>query len=268
MENFICKTCGVEYAESKAPPSNCIICDDERQYIGWSGQQWTTMSEMRAAGYRNETREEQPGLTGIGITPSFSIGQRALLVQTGEGNILWDCISYLDDETVQTIEALGGIQGLCISHPHFYDSMVAWSHAFDNAPIHIPEADREFVTRPDPVIRYWDGKPLEVLPEVTLIQCGGHFPGSAVLHWAAGAGGKGALMVGDTITVVMDRRFVSFMTSYPNLIPMSANEVRRIVDAVEPYPFDRIYGGWWGRNILSGAKDAVRRSAQRYMKHI
>ena len=75
-------------------------------------------------------------------------------------------------------------------------------------------------------------------------------------------------MVGDTITVVMDRRFVSFMTSYPNLIPMSANEVRRIVDAVEPYSFDRLYGGWWGRNILSGAKDAVRRSAQRYMKHI
>ena len=268
MENYICKTCGVEYAESKALPSNCIICDDERQYIGWNGQQWTTMSEMRAAGYRNEIREEEPGLTGIGITPSFSIGQRALLVRTGKGNILWDCISYLDDETVQTIKALGGIQGICISHPHFYDSMVTWSRAFDDAPIYIPEADREFVTRPDPVISYWDGKPLELLPGVTLIQCGGHFPGSAVLYWAGGAGGKGALMVGDTITVVMDRRFVSFMTSYPNLIPMSADEVRRIMDAVEPYPFDRIYGGWWGRNILSGAKGAVRRSADRYMNHI
>ena len=122
--------------------------------------------------------------------------------------------------------------------------------------------------RPDPVIRYWDGRPLELLPGVTLIQCGGHFPGSALLHWADGADGKGALLVGDTITVVMDRRHVSFMTSYPNLIPMSAAQVRRIVGAIETYPFDRIYGGWWERNILSGAKEAVRRSAQRYIGHI
>ena len=188
---------------------------DHRQYVGWSGQQWTTMAEMRAAGYRNEIREEEPRLTGVGIVPTFSIGQRALLVQTDQGNILFDCISYLDDTTVRMIKSLGGIQGICLSHPHFYDSMVTWSHAFGDAPIYVPEADKEHVMRPDPVIRYWDGRPLELLPGVTLIQCGGHFPGSALLHWADGADGKGALLVGDTITVVMDRRHVSFMTSYP-----------------------------------------------------
>ena len=268
MENYICRTCGVQHAASESPPARCLICEDERQYVGWDGQQWTTVVEMKAAGYRNEIREEEPGLTGIGIDPSFSIGQRALLVQTDGGNILYDCISYLDDQATEAIKALGGIQALCFSHPHFYDSMVTWSHAFDHAPIYIPEADREYVMRPDHAVRYWDGMPLELLPGVTLIQCGGHFPGSAVLHWAKGADGKGALLVGDTITVVPDRRYVSFMTSYPNLIPMTAATVQQIVGAVAPYAFDRIYGGWWRRNILTGAKDAVQKSAQRYISHI
>ncbi len=268
MENYICKTCGVEFAESDGPPEKCIICEDERQYVGWGGQQWTTMDELAALGHRNDVRQEEPGVTGIGITPPFSIGQRALLVQTGGGNVLYDCVSLLDDATVEAVNALGGIDAICLSHPHFYDSMVSWSHAFGNAPVYIPEADREFVTRPDPVIRYWDGRPLELAPGATLIQCGGHFPGSAVLHWAGAAGGKGALMVGDSISVVLDRRYVSFMTSYPNLIPLSVAEVRGIVDAVEPYAFDRIYGGWWDRNILTGAKDAVMLSAERYIRRI
>ena len=89
-----------------------------------------------------------------------------------------------------------------------------------------------------------------------------------MLHWRDGADGKGALLVGDSITVVPDRRFVSFMTSYPNLIPMSESKVRGILSAVEPYEFDRIYGGWWDRNVMSGAKDAVTRSAERYIQHM
>ena len=189
-------------------------------------------------------------------------------MQTAHGNFLYDCVSYLDDEAVEKIRSLGGVQGICLYHPHFYDSMVSWSHAFNEAPIYVPVNDKSFVMRPDPVIRYWDGEPLELAPGVTLIQCGGHFPGSSVVHWAHGADGRGALLVGDTITVAMDRTKVSFMTSYPNLIPMSVASVRRIVAAIEPYPFDRIYGGWRGRNILSGAKEAVQQSAERYIRHI
>ena len=265
---FICKTCGVEFAESAEPPERCPICEDPRQYVGWEGQQWTTMAELRAAGYRCDVREEEPNLTGIGITPQFSIGQRALLLQTAGGNVLYDCVSLLDDDAVQAVKARGGIDAICFSHPHFYDSMVSWSEALGDAPIYIPEADRAHVMRPHPNIRYWDGSPLELAPGATLIRCGGHFAGSAALHWADGAGGKGALFVGDTLTVVPDRRFVSFMTSYPNLIPMSAREVEGIAAAIEPYEFDRIYGGWWGRNIMSGAKEAVRRSVERYIRHI
>ncbi len=268
MQNYICRTCGVEFAESAEPPDSCPICLDPRQYVGWDGQQWTTMQQLRAEGFTNELREEEPGLLGIGMTPSFSIGQRALLVQTSHGNVLFDCVSLLDGPTIAEVESRGGIRFICFSHPHFYDSMVSWSRAFGDAEIVVPEADRQHVMRPDPAIRYWDGRPRELLPGITLVQCGGHFEGSAVLHWAGGAVGKGALLVGDTITVVPDRRYVSFMTSYPNLVPLSKSEVVRIVDAVEPLPFDRIYGGWWGRNVLSGGKEAVRASARRYIQHI
>ena len=193
MTLFICKTCGVEYADSVDPPSNCIICDDERQYVGWNGQQWTTREELLAEGRRNLVRDLEPGLTGIGITPSFSIGQRALLVQTPSGNVLYDCVSLLDDQAREEIEARGGIDAITVSHPHFYDAMVSWSHAFGGCPIYIPEADRAFVTRPDPVIEYWDGTPLEVVTGVTLIRTGGHFDGSAVLHWAATRSVDGAV---------------------------------------------------------------------------
>ncbi len=268
MPNYICKTCGVQFAESSQPPSECPICLDPRQYVGWDGQQWTTMDELVRDGYRNDIREEEPNLLGIGISPSFTIGQRALLVQTEHGNVLYDCVSLLDESSISAIETVGGINYICFSHPHFYDSNVEYSRAFGGAPIIIPEADREHVMRPDTAIEYWDGNPLELVPGVTLIQCGGHFDGSAVLHWADGADGAGALFVGDSITVVPDRRFVSFMTSYPNLIPMSEAKVRSILDAVEPYEFDRIYGGWWGRNVMSGAKEAVRRSAERYVQYM
>ena len=268
MPNFICRTCGVQFAESAGPPGECPICLDPRQYVGWEGQRWTTMDALTREGHRNDVRVEEERLLGIGIEPSFSIGQRALLVQTEHGNVLYDCISVLDSNAISEIEDRGGISYICFSHPHFYDSMVEFSQAFGDVPIIVPEADREHVMRPDPAIEYWDGSPLELVPGVTLIQCGGHFDGSAVLHWAQGADGRGALFVGDSITVVPDRRYVSFMTSYPNLIPMSAEKIEKIVDAVEPYEFDRIYGGWWGRNVMSGGKEAVRRSASRYVRHI
>jgi hypothetical protein len=110
MENYICKTCGVQYAESEAPPAERPICLDPRQYVGWEGQQWTTLDALKTDGYRNDVRDEEPNLTGIGIDPSFTIGQRALLVQTDAGNVLYDCISLIDDDAIAEIERRGGIQ--------------------------------------------------------------------------------------------------------------------------------------------------------------
>ena len=267
MESYICKTCGVQHAPGETPPAKCLMCEDERQYVGWGGQQWTTLEQMKAAGYRNLIKDEEPGLTGIGTEPAFAIGQRSLLVQTPNGNVLWDCMSFIDEETIRQVQALGRVHAIAASHPHFYGVMVEWSHAFDGAPIYIPEADKQWAHRPDPAVKHWEGS-VALFPGVTLVQCGGHFEGSAVLHWKDGAGGKGALLVGDTITVVMDREYVSFMRSYPNLIPLPASAINGILGAVKPCSYDRVYGGWWERVVPEGAAEAVQRSAQRYLTQI
>ena len=94
---------------------------------------------------------------------------------------------------------------------------------------------------------------LDVLPGVTLIQCGGHFPGSAVLHWAAGADGRGVLLSGDTIFVTPGEDRVTFVWSAPNRLPLSEAAVTGVWDAVRPYRFDRIYGGWWAPVLRSDA---------------
>jgi hypothetical protein len=266
MEHFICVTCGTQFAASEEPPPHCPICEDERQYVGWAGQRWTTLDELRKD-HTNLIRAEEPGLTGIGTQPAFAIAQRALLVQSPEGNVLWDCVSLLDDATVEAVRALGGIRAIAISHPHYYSSMVEWSRAFD-APIYLHGADRQHVMRPDPAIIFWEGQTQPLGEGLTLINCPGHFDGATVLHWAAGAEGRGALLVGDILTVVSDRRYVSFMYSYPNLIPLDAPTVRGIVEAVEPYTYDRIYAAWFDRVVAQDARRGVRLSAERYIRAI
>ncbi len=158
-ENYICKTCGVQYAETEGPPGRCVICEDERQYVGPGGQQWTTLAEMKEAGFANRLREVEPGLTGIDTRPKFAIGQRALLVQTPGGNFLWDCISYIDEETVEAVRDLGGVQGVSASHPHFYGAMIEWSRTFGGAPVYVPEADAQWVVRPDGAVRWRKPRP-------------------------------------------------------------------------------------------------------------
>ena len=264
VPRFICTTCGTQFPDSEAAPEECPICLDERQYVGWDGQTWTTLRELQAD-HRNVLREEEPGLTGIGTEPEFAIGQRALLLQASAGNILWDCVSLLDDETIARVRELGGLAAIALDHPHFYSSMVEWSEAFGDVPIYVHEADREWVMHPAPSIDFWSGDRRELGPGLTLVRCGGHFPGGTVLHWADGCNGRGALLSGDIITVVPDRRYVSFMYSYPNLIPLPAESVRRIAAAVEDLPFERIYGGWFGRVVAADGKGALARSAERYV---
>jgi hypothetical protein len=261
----ICLTCGVQYA---APRADCPICEDERQYVGWGGQRWTTLDGLRAAGHRGRVAEEGPGVVGIGAEPPTAIGQRALLVRTPHGNVLWDMISYLDDELVERVTALGGVDAIAISHPHFYGSMIEWAHAFD-APVYIHEADRRWIGRMDDAVVPWAGETREIGPAgagLTLINAGVHFPGGQILHWRDGEDGGGALFSGDIFTVVQDRRYVSFMYSYPNHIPERPRIVRRALRLVEPYAFTRVYGAWWGRIVATDGAAAVRRSADRYLR--
>lgn len=267
MEHWICVTCGAQFAQSEEPPQGCPICLDQRQYVGKDGQQWTTLAKMRQDGYHALIQQEEPGLTGIGTAPAFAIGQRALLVQTDKGNVLWDCISLLDDEIVETVERLGGITAIAASHPHLYGSMIDWAERF-NAPIYLHEADRRWVMRPDERINFWSGETLPLFDGIELIRLGGHFPGSTVLRWPGGADGRGALLTGDTIYVVADRSWVTFMYSYPNSIPLPAREIRRMRDAIAPYSFDRLYAAWFERVVSKDASAVVQRSAERYIKAV
>jgi hypothetical protein len=266
MPAFICTTCGTQYPDGDVAPAGCRICQDERQYVNPLGQAWTTLPAIRRTHF-NAFRRHQPGLIGIGTTPAFAIGQRALLLRTSAGNVLWDCISFIDDASVEIVQSLGGIAAIAISHPHFYSSMVEWSHAFGRAPIYLHAADEKWVVRPDPVMTFWEGDTRELAPGVTLLRCGGHFAGGTVLHWADGAGGKGALLTGDIAHIGPDRK-VSFMRSYPDLIPLDAGSVQHIADVLAGCPFDAIYGAFWDRVIPSGGKDAVAYSVRRYLRAI
>jgi glyoxylase-like metal-dependent hydrolase (beta-lactamase superfamily II) len=181
---------------------------------------------------------------------------------------MWDCVTLVDDASLAALRERGGLIAIAISHPHFYASCVTWSQAFGDCPIYIHAGDAQWVQYPTPGLRLWQGESETIAPGVTLINTGGHFEGSTALHWAGGADGAGLLLTGDSLTVVMDRRYLSFMYSYPNLIPLPEQAVRRIADSVRPFAFERIYGGWDGREVTAAGKDAVERSAERYIRFL
>jgi hypothetical protein len=262
MQAYICTACGTQYPPHTRAPERCTICEDERQFVPIAGQGWTTLEKL-SIGHLNAYREHEPGLIGIGTQPSFAIGQRALLIRTANGNLLWDCISLLDAATITLIKALGGLNAIAISHPHFYTSMAEWARAFD-APVYLHAADRQWIMRPDPAVRFWDGETHALAPGLTLIRCGGHFAGGSALHWASGAGGRGVLCASDMATVNTDRKSFTFMRSYPNMIPLSVKQVAAIGAALEPFAFDRVYSHFFDRVIVTGGKAILRSSVERY----
>ena len=265
--SHICVTCGTQYPSASNVPPACPICKDERQYIGAQGQKWITLDDLRKT-HRNVFFQEGEKLWGIHTQPEFAIGQRALLLQTQTGGVLWDCVSLIDDSTIELVRSLGGLSAIAISHPHYYASMVEWSRAFGGIPIYLHEADRECVQYRDSAIVFWSGETRSLNDDITLIRVGGHFSGFQVLHWASGEQGTGALMTGDMPQVCPDRRYVSFMYSYPNFIPLDGGTVRHIVATLERYDYSKLYGAWPGFVVSGDPKLALRRSAERYLRAI
>jgi glyoxylase-like metal-dependent hydrolase (beta-lactamase superfamily II) len=266
MPLWICEQCGAQFPESGDPPASCPICEDERQYVNWNGQAWLTRDEL-------EKRHklvwcDDLGLLGIGLEPSFAIGQRALLIPERDGCVLWDCVPLATPAAVAHVRSLGGLKAIAISHPHYYGAVADWSEAFGGAPVYLHRDDRQWVTRPHPSIVPWSGDTYSISDDIQLVRTGGHFAGGTVLHWRAGADGRGALLTGDVAMVAMDRRSLSFMYSFPNYIPLNARAVQAIARAVAPLAFDRIYGAWWGRNIGANAKSAFDFSVRRYLAAI
>lgn len=264
---FVCVTCGTQFAPREAPPTNCPICDDERQYVGPNGQQWTTLDAIERS-HRNELTEVEPNLHMIQPVPKLGIGQRAFLVRTAQGNLLWDCVPLIDDITIDWVRSLGGLAGIAISHPHYYSAMVEWSQAFGNVPIHLHRDTADWVMRPTERIQWWEGESHSLFGGLQLVRLGGHFKGFQALNWPNGADGRGVMLVGDQPYVCPDPRWVSFMHSYPNMIPLPAKTVLGIKEKLSRCTFDRIYGAFTGQLVSTGAKEVVNRSADRYVRAI
>ena len=92
---YLCVTCGTQFSESSETPAHCPICEDERQYVNPDGQKWTTLEAIQSS-HKNIIKQEEPGLYSINTEPKLGIGQRAFLLQTPEGNVLWDCVGLVD----------------------------------------------------------------------------------------------------------------------------------------------------------------------------
>ena len=267
MTHFICVTCGTQFAAAATAPDGCPICRDERQYVGPGGQHWTTLGEYKRT-HTNVFAEEEADLHSILPQPKAGIGQRAFLVRTMEGNVLFDCVPPLDDATIAAVKKLGGLAAIAVSHPHYYTTMVEWSHAFGGVPVHVHTLDAKWVMRPDDVVTFWDGDTKSLLGGLTLVKTGGHFDGFQVLHWPAGGGGKGVLLSGDQPYVCQDRTWVSFMWSYPNLIPLGPAAIKQVAKSLKPLAFDRLYGAFPEQVVTADAKGVVERSADRYLTRI
>ena len=257
-----CATCGVE---NELDDDLCLICADERQYLPPGGQLWTTSAARAAEGCRIEIELLEPDLYGLTAHPKADIGQTALLVRTPAGNLLWDVPGFLDAKAVAAVLDLGGVAAIMASHPHMYGAQLEWARAF-GAPVWISGKDRGWVRRDGPELRTWSD-PFEVLPGILASQPGGHFPGSAVALWTAGAEGRGVLLTGDTIAAVPAEGWVGFQRSYPNRIPLSAAVVARVAGMATALAFDRLYDNFHGV-VAVGANAAVRRSAERYISWV
>jgi glyoxylase-like metal-dependent hydrolase (beta-lactamase superfamily II) len=172
-----------------------------------SGTTYTTLSVLRRTGtYRNKISlldAAHPHIYSIVTEPKFGIGQRCFLIKTPAGNILWDLITLLDQATTEWIRTQGGVKAIVISHPHYYTTHRWWSSML-HAPVYVSAEDREWLQFPDVGGIYrWIATPTtEILPGVTAIKVGGHFPGSLCLHVKSDADNHARLFIADTLVTV------------------------------------------------------------------
>ncbi|KAL1631557.1 hypothetical protein SLS54_000319 [Diplodia seriata] len=266
---LICHTCGTQF-------------DDPRQFVPPTGQKWTSMAELRRGKYENKWEQdaEEKGMWSIWTEPKFAIGQRAILIETPEGNVLWDLITYLDSKTIDFINSRGPLRAIVISHPHYYTTHLEWARAFNNIPIYTSIEDIAWFNRADfppstssfPVRRLISQTTETILPGVTAIKTGGHFPGSLVLLW------KKHLMIADTFVTVPSGLYhhdrppgttsYSFMWSIPNMIPLSPPEIHAMWKAVAPYEWESTHGAFTGMDIRrKDCKNAVLESMKIQVKY-
>ncbi|KAF7196741.1 hypothetical protein HII31_02111 [Pseudocercospora fuligena] len=182
----VCSTCGTQYDTLLDDSTmSCRMCNEPRQFLPPIGQAWTSLADMQGH-YKNQIKQDELDgrIWSIFTQPQFAIGQRAVFLETDEGNILWDCVSFLDQDTIDFIRSRGGLRAIAISHPHFYTTHLAWAKEFD-CPVYLTGTEKAYLNRIDEGEQriFVDQEVHEILPGVNMIRLGGHFPGSSVLHY-------------------------------------------------------------------------------------
>jgi glyoxylase-like metal-dependent hydrolase (beta-lactamase superfamily II) len=263
---WICAVCGTQFEPAPSAPSACPICQDERQYVGWGGQEWLTPADLRAG--HAIVFQDEAGVATMRIEREFAIGQQAYLIPHAGRHLMWECLSLVTKDALHRLEAMGGVAGIAVSHPHFYAAMIDWSDALGGVPIYLHASDRHWVQRRSEAIRFWEGDRLALSETLELVHLPGHFPGSAGVLWKDGPRPGGAFFPGDAIQVAMDRRFVTFMYSYPNAIPLGPAALDGLEARVAPLAFDDVFGYAPGRRIIGDAKTRIEASFDRYRRAI
>ncbi len=291
--NLVCTACGTQFdiAERARLPA-CRICDDPRQFTPPGGQAFTTMADVRRR-HHNVFHPSTGGdarLTSIVTEPKLGIGQRAIFVRTPAGNILWDCLTLIDEATMEHIRALGGLHAIVISHPHYYSSHTEWAAAFQ-CPVYLRAEDAAWTVQSSTWqvflgqkhdgkhIRDPDGPMSSYVVDIRLAKTldepkagsgakalclGGHFPGSQVLLF------DGHLLIADTLVTtpsglgswstdalgqVRSRppgmNSFAFMWSIPNMIPLWGDEVFAMWDVLKHFDFTSTHGAFVGTDIIA-----------------
>lgn len=257
---LICSQCGTQFPSADRDSiRTCALCDDPRGSVPASGQAFTSMSELKAQGHRN-VFEEYAGdsrITYITSRPPIGIGQRATLIQTRAGNILWDCITLLDDDTLRHIRGLGGLRAIVISHPHFYSAHAQWARAFA-CRVYLAADDAKWTTmRSGHQLLVPDVETPVLDTGAKMIRLGGHFPGSMVLLYdrhvfiadtlmmtPAGFGDWTADAMGSPRQRPPGQNSFAFMWSFPNRIPLGPDEIARMWYIICKYRFEAAHGSF------------------------
>jgi hypothetical protein len=260
---LVCSTCGTQFpTPDRQELKTCFICDDPRQYTPQTGQSFTTLDDVRA-NHKNTwiPFPNDNDFVSISTTPKFGIGQRAIFVTTPRGNILWDCITLLDDETIDKIKGLGGLKAIVISHPHYYSTHVEWARAF-NCPVYLAAEDKKWTTQSSAHQVLVTETELELTLDgepsgIKVLKLGGHFPGSFVTLY------NGRLLIADTLFTTpaglgswetdalgssrsrpTGMNSFAFMWSIPNLIPLPPSELERMWSILKKYEFRSTHGAF------------------------
>lgn len=271
---LICTACGTQFPSSdKQSLTTCFICDDPRQFTPPTGQSFTTLGDMLApySDYKNlfQPYQHDDRITFIHTVPKVGIGQRCALVKTPVGNILWDCITLLNNATAEQIKALGGIIAIVISHPHYYSTHLLWARTF-NCKVYLAAEDSQWLAQRDSVRQVFISKDeveTDVLASgVKALKLGGHFPGSLVLL------AYGRLLIADTLVTTPaglgswttdavggqreghlgrpeGMNTFAFMWSIPNMIPLSPSELSQMWNVLSRHDFKSTHGAFMGQDI-------------------